>query len=259
MTAPSRSASAAAWNLEVSSSVHRSCSGLTCLGRLTRRHGLMLMIRSSIASSQARWNATSVSWTLLGESPVPGRPAPLAARGQHPVHELVHVRAGHRLEPAIAQALADSPQGMTNDRARSVLEVAAVGGLPPVEVAADGDLVRCSEPVLVHLADNPRVLRLRVFLGVERAVDLHSLARGVPAYAAGAYFDRHLAQDVHDKAEDRGDNEVDRWLEAMTGATPPPSRSEADDTAKVRSVLGGMAEALFKKYSDDEYQPPENI
>ena len=78
------------------------------------------------------------------------------------------------------------------------------------------------------------------------------------AYAAGAYFDRHLAQDVHDKTEDRGDNEVDRWLEAMTGATPPPSRSEADDTAKARSVLGGMAEALFRKYADEEYQPRKN-
>jgi hypothetical protein len=78
------------------------------------------------------------------------------------------------------------------------------------------------------------------------------------AYAAGAYFDRHLAQDVHDKVEDSGNSEVDRWLEAMTGKTPPPSRSEADQTAKVTSVLGGMADALFKKYGD-EYEPPENI
>jgi hypothetical protein len=78
------------------------------------------------------------------------------------------------------------------------------------------------------------------------------------AYAAGAYFDRHLAQDVHDKVENSGNSEVDRWLEAMTGKTPPPSRSEADQTAKVTSVLGGMADALFKKYGD-EYEPPENI
>ena len=79
------------------------------------------------------------------------------------------------------------------------------------------------------------------------------------AYAAGAYFDRHLAQDVHDKVEDHGNSEVDRWLAAMTGETPPPSRSEADDTAKVRSVLGGMADALFKRYADEEYEPPEGI
>jgi hypothetical protein len=63
---------------------------------------------------------------------------------------------------------------------------------------------------------------------------------------------------VHDKVEDSGNSEVDRWLEAMTGKTPPPSRSEADQTAKVTSVLGGMADALFKKYGD-EYEPPENI
>jgi hypothetical protein len=78
------------------------------------------------------------------------------------------------------------------------------------------------------------------------------------AYAAGAYFDRHLAQDLHDRVEDQGNSEVDRWLEAMTGKTPPPSRSDADQTAKVTSVLGGMADALFKRYGD-EYQPPDNI
>lgn len=44
----------------------------------------------------------------------------------------------------------------------------------------------------------------------------------------------------------------------MTGQKPPPSRSEADQTAKVTSVLSGMAEALFAKYADEEYQPPEN-
>lgn len=78
------------------------------------------------------------------------------------------------------------------------------------------------------------------------------------AYAAGAYFDRHLAQDVHDKSDDQDYSEVDRWLEAMTGKTPPPSRSEADQTAKVTSVLGGMMDALFKKYGD-EYEQPDQI
>ncbi len=45
----------------------------------------------------------------------------------------------------------------------------------------------------------------------------------------------------------------------MTGQAPPPSRSDADDTAKVRSVLGGMMNALFAKYAGepDEYRSPE--
>jgi hypothetical protein len=76
------------------------------------------------------------------------------------------------------------------------------------------------------------------------------------ALAASTYFDRHLAQDDHDKNDGTGSSEVDKWLEWMTGQAPPASQSEHDNTAKVTSVLGGMAEALFAKYSDDDYQAP---
>jgi hypothetical protein len=75
------------------------------------------------------------------------------------------------------------------------------------------------------------------------------------AYATAAYFDKHLAQAEHDQNDGTGLSEVDQWLEWMTGATPPASQGEHDDTAKVRSVLSGMAEALFAKYQDEGEGP----
>lgn len=65
------------------------------------------------------------------------------------------------------------------------------------------------------------------------------------AYASGAYFDRHIAQDVHDKGDGDADNAVDMWLAAMTGSTPPSSRSEADHNSKARVMLGALADRLF--------------
>jgi len=53
------------------------------------------------------------------------------------------------------------------------------------------------------------------------------------AHTCGCQLLHPASRPGHDKVEDQGDSEVDRWLAAMTGESPPPSRSEADDAAKV--------------------------
>ena len=67
------------------------------------------------------------------------------------------------------------------------------------------------------------------------------------AYAASAYFDRHLSQVDHDTTSENS-SEVDRWLEHMTGSPVPPSRSDADDAAKSRSVLGALMNDLVERH-----------
>lgn len=140
--------------------------------------------------------------------------------------------------------------GLKFDRAQVKEATAARSAdLAAIRVLVSGEFLMLAQQINAHV---------RQLLEAGDPEDLKPWHLRDYAYAAGAYFDRHLTQDLHDKTEDRGNNEVDRWLEAMTGKTPPPSRSDADQTAKVTSVLGGMADALFKRYGD-EYEPPENI
>jgi hypothetical protein len=70
------------------------------------------------------------------------------------------------------------------------------------------------------------------------------------SYAAGAYFDRHLSQVDHD-ASSADNSEVDKWLAAMIGQEPPPSRSDADESAKSRSVLGALMADITKRHGDE--------
>jgi hypothetical protein len=65
------------------------------------------------------------------------------------------------------------------------------------------------------------------------------------SYAAGAFFDRHLSQVDHD-ASSADNSEVDRWLQEMTGLPPPPSRSDQDEHAKSRSVLGALMTGITR-------------
>jgi hypothetical protein len=67
------------------------------------------------------------------------------------------------------------------------------------------------------------------------------------SYAIGALFDRHLAQADHDAASESG-SEIDDWLAHMTGSPPPPSRSDADEAAKSRSVLGALMNDLVERH-----------
>ena len=67
------------------------------------------------------------------------------------------------------------------------------------------------------------------------------------SYAIGALFDRHLAQADHDPTNENG-SEIDRWLEHTTGSPVPPSRSDADDAAKSRSVLGALMNDLVERH-----------
>jgi hypothetical protein len=74
------------------------------------------------------------------------------------------------------------------------------------------------------------------------------------SYAVGALFDRHLAQADHDWANESG-SEVDRWLADLTGQQPPPSRSDADESAKSRSLLGALMNDIVERHgaaSSDE-------
>lgn len=73
--------------------------------------------------------------------------------------------------------------------------------------------------------------------------------------AAGHFFDRHLAQIAVD-ADHSGVSEVDRWLEAMTGRKPPPSRDETDDISKQTSLLGSLMESIVAKHGDEDPGQP---
>jgi hypothetical protein len=68
------------------------------------------------------------------------------------------------------------------------------------------------------------------------------------SYAIGALFDRHLAQSQFDATGDQDASEVDRWLAAMTGQEPPPSRSDTAETAKCRSVLGALMNDMVERH-----------
>jgi hypothetical protein len=67
------------------------------------------------------------------------------------------------------------------------------------------------------------------------------------SYAAGAFFDRHLSQADHDAASESG-SEVDAWLRDLTGQDPPRSRSDSDESAKSRSVLGALMDDITKRH-----------
>jgi hypothetical protein len=67
------------------------------------------------------------------------------------------------------------------------------------------------------------------------------------SYAAGAFFDRHMAQADHDAAS-TDSTEVDRWLAQLTGQQPPPSRSDADESAKHRSLLGTLMTDIVERH-----------
>ena len=70
------------------------------------------------------------------------------------------------------------------------------------------------------------------------------------SYAIGALFDRHLAQADHDPTNENG-SEIDRWLEHTTGSPVPPSRSDADETAKSRSILAALMDDMVGRHGSE--------
>src|ERR1039458_8243251 len=66
-------------------------------------------------------------------------------------------------------------------------------------------------------------------------------------YASAAYFGQHIAQVDHDVST-TDNSEVDRWLAHMPGQQPPPSRSDADESAKSRSLLGALMNDIVERH-----------
>jgi hypothetical protein len=70
--------------------------------------------------------------------------------------------------------------------------------------------------------------------------------------AAGIAFDRHLAQARQDQTPEAENSDVDRWLRHMLGEEPPPSKSDADESAKHRTLLGGLFDHMVAAVEADE-------
>jgi hypothetical protein len=70
------------------------------------------------------------------------------------------------------------------------------------------------------------------------------------SYGIGAIFDRHLAAADHDAANESG-SEVDAWLRQLTGQEPPVSRSDSDESAKSRSLLGTLMNDIVSRHGTE--------
>ena len=74
--------------------------------------------------------------------------------------------------------------------------------------------------------------------------------------AAAMAFDKHLGQNKHDAERDTGGSAVDQWLAHMMGEEPPASENDHDETAKAKTLLGGLFDKLTDAYGDDDYTAP---
>lgn len=142
-----------------------------------------------------------------------------------------------------------SALGLSFDRSQVKEATAARSAdLEAVRVLVSGQFLMLSEKL------NHRVMKLLDDGDPEeiKAWHIRDFAR-----ASTEWFQAHLAQAAFDHKDERDYSDVDAWLAAMHGEEPPRSRSEADQTAKLKSVLGGLMDTMLAKYPDDSYQRPE--